>query len=166
MELHGNARLTPRGRMLMCERVRVEGWSVQMPPVARSGPVIAGWPAMTLIAHDRSVVGAAPGARPDTQRIEGQIEGLRRLRWTSTRIAAELDLATSTVCAVLARLGLTGSHVSIRPNPPTATAGAIRASSSTSISRSWASSGARAPGHRSRHVRTSRRLGVLPRRRR
>ena len=28
MELHGNARLTPRGRMLMCERVRIEGWTV------------------------------------------------------------------------------------------------------------------------------------------
>ena len=34
------------------------------------------------------------------------IERLRRLRFTSTRIAAELGLATSTVCAVLARLGL------------------------------------------------------------
>ena len=43
------------------------------------------------------------------------IEGLRRLRWTSTRISAELDLATSTVCAVLTRLGL---HRLSRLEPP------------------------------------------------
>ncbi len=29
MELHGNARLTPHGRTLMCRRVRVEGWTVR-----------------------------------------------------------------------------------------------------------------------------------------
>ena len=27
MELHGNARLTPHGRMLMCQRVRDDGWT-------------------------------------------------------------------------------------------------------------------------------------------
>ena len=47
--------------------------------------------------------------------IEALIEQLRRLRWTSTRIAAELDLATSTVCAVLRRLGL---HRLSRLEPP------------------------------------------------
>jgi transposase InsO family protein len=43
------------------------------------------------------------------------IEQLRRRRWTSTRIAAELGLATSTVCAVLTRLGL---HRLSRLEPP------------------------------------------------
>ena len=47
--------------------------------------------------------------------IEALIEQLRRLRWTSTRIAAELDLATSTVCAVLRRQGL---HRLSRLEPP------------------------------------------------
>ena len=28
MRLHGNARLTPHGRTLMCRRVREEGWTV------------------------------------------------------------------------------------------------------------------------------------------
>jgi len=37
---------------------------------------------------------------------EAVIEQLRLLRWTSTRIAAELNMATSTVGAVLRRLGL------------------------------------------------------------
>ena len=40
---------------------------------------------------------------------------LRHLRWTSTRIAAELDLATSTVSAVLRRQGL---HRLSRLEPP------------------------------------------------
>lgn len=46
------------------------------------------------------------------------IEALRRLRWTSTRIAAELGLATSTVCAVLARLGLNRLSRLEPPEPP------------------------------------------------
>ena len=28
MKLHGNARLTPHGRTLMCQRVRRDGWTV------------------------------------------------------------------------------------------------------------------------------------------
>jgi len=28
VKLHGNARLTPHGRTLMCRRVRVDGWSI------------------------------------------------------------------------------------------------------------------------------------------
>src|SRR5687768_16443871 len=28
MELHGNARLTPHGRTVMCRRVRDEGWTI------------------------------------------------------------------------------------------------------------------------------------------
>ena len=42
-----------------------------------------------------------PGRTP--AETETLIAELRHLRWTSTRIAAELDLATSTVCAVLRR---------------------------------------------------------------
>jgi transposase len=41
--------------------------------------------------------------------IEALIEQLRRCRWTSTRIATELRMPTSTVCAVLKRIGLNGS---------------------------------------------------------
>ena len=28
MNVHANARLSPLGRLLMCERVRLEGWTV------------------------------------------------------------------------------------------------------------------------------------------
>jgi transposase InsO family protein len=50
--------------------------------------------------------------------VEEMIERLRRLRWTSTRIAAELGLPTSTVCAVLARIGLNRLSRLDPPEPP------------------------------------------------
>jgi transposase InsO family protein len=122
MELHGNARLTPRGRMLMCERVRVEGWTVSdaAEAVGCSERTCYRW----LARYDRgqpmtdrsSAPHRVPGRTP--KETEAQIERLRRLRWTSTRIAAELDLATSTVCAVLARIGLNRLSRLEPPEPP------------------------------------------------
>jgi transposase InsO family protein len=66
---------------------------------------------------DRS---SAPHRRPTRTppKVERQIERLRRLRWTSTKIAATLDLAVSTVCAVLARLGLNRLWKLGPPEPP------------------------------------------------
>jgi transposase InsO family protein len=56
---------------------------------------------------------SVPGrTAPETEAL---IEQLRRCRWTSTKIAAELGLATSTVCAVLRRQGL---HRLSRLEPP------------------------------------------------
>ena len=57
------------------------------------------------VMTDRS---SAPHHRPTRTpaKVEVQIERLRRLRLTSTRIAAKLQMAVSTVCAVLKRLGL------------------------------------------------------------
>jgi transposase InsO family protein len=50
--------------------------------------------------------------------MERQIERLRRLRWTSTRIAATLEMPVSTVCAVLTRLGLNRLWKLGPPEPP------------------------------------------------
>jgi transposase InsO family protein len=60
----------------------------------------------------RSVPGRTPGT------VEAQIEQLRRMRWTSTRIAGTLEMATSTVCAVLNRLGLNRLSRLEPPEPP------------------------------------------------
>ena len=46
------------------------------------------------------------------------IEELRRLRWTSTRIAGTLGIPTSTVCAVLKRIGLNRLWRLEPPEPP------------------------------------------------
>jgi transposase InsO family protein len=66
---------------------------------------------------DRS---SAPLRRPTRtpSSVEAEIERLRRLRFTSTRIAATLELPTSTVCAVLARLGLNRIWKLGPPEPP------------------------------------------------
>jgi transposase InsO family protein len=119
MDLHGNARLNAYGRTLMCRRVREEGWTVS--DAAKAAGVSertcyrwlarfdAGEPLTDRSSAPRSVPGRTPAA------TEALIEQLRRCRWTSTRIAAELDMATSTVCAVLRRLGL---HRLSRLEPP------------------------------------------------
>jgi transposase InsO family protein len=122
MRLHGNARLTPFQRALLCTRVREEGWTVEEAAEAAgcSERTAYRW----LARHDAgepmtdrsSAPARVPGRTPE--RTEGLIEQLRRLRWTSTRIAGELGLPTSTVCAVLARLGLNRLSRLEPPEPP------------------------------------------------
>lgn len=122
MQIHGNARLLPRQRTLMCERVRHEGWTIDEAAEAFgvSTRTVFRWLARFDVGDamtDRSsapkkVPGRTP---PDTEQL---IEQLRRLRWTSTRIAGELGLATSTVCAVLKRLGLNRLSMLEPPEPP------------------------------------------------
>jgi transposase len=110
MERHGNARLTPLGRTLMCWRFRDEGWTVVEAAEAAgcSERTCPRW----LVRYDAGEVltdrSSAPHQVPrrTAPETEALIEQLRHLRWTSTRIAAELGLATSTVCAVLRRQGL------------------------------------------------------------
>src|SRR5205085_6907000 len=51
-------------------------------------------------------------------KVEREIERLRRLRFTSTKIAATLEMAVSTVCAVLKRLGLNRLWKLGPPEPP------------------------------------------------
>lgn len=110
MELHGNAKLTPFSRELLCRRVLEEHWTVAEATDAAGcsertayrwlARWRAGEPMTDRSSAPRHVVNRTPVA------TVAMIEQLRRLRWTSTRIAAELGLATSTVCAVLVRLGL------------------------------------------------------------
>lgn len=110
MKLHGNARLTPYQRDLMCRRVRIEGWKIAEAAGAAgcSERTCYRWLSRYDTGqslHDRSSApGSVPGRTP--AEVEAVVEKLRRLRWTSTRIAAELGMATSTVCAILKRQGL------------------------------------------------------------
>ena len=110
MELHGNARLTPHGRTLMCRRVRVEGWTIAEAAEAAGCSErtcyrwLARFDAGESMTDRSSAPRRVPGRTP--AETEAVIEQLRRCRKTSVQIAAELGMATSTVCAVLARLGL------------------------------------------------------------
>jgi transposase InsO family protein len=122
VELHGNARLTPAGRELMCRRVRDDGWTVEEAAEAAgcSERTCYRW----LARFDAGEAMTDRSSRPKTipnrtpHEVVEVIEQLRRLRWTSSRIAAELSMATSTVCAVLARIGLNRLSRLGPPEPP------------------------------------------------
>lgn len=110
MGLHANARLSPLGRQLMCERVRKERWSVA--EAAHSANVSERTVYRWLARYDAGESMLDRSSRPHSTptrtpaNVEAVIERLRRLRKTSSTIAALLKMAVSTVCAVLARLGL------------------------------------------------------------
>jgi transposase InsO family protein len=122
MKVHGNARLTPAGRALMCARVREQGWTIEEAADAAGVSMrccfswLARWDAGESMA-DRS---SRPKTSPTktSRELEAVIEELRRLRWTSTRIAGTLAVPTSTVCAVLNRLGLNRLWKLEPPEPP------------------------------------------------
>jgi transposase InsO family protein len=123
VQIHGNAKLVPSTRVLLVRRVLEERWKVR--EVATAFGVsqrtayrwLARWRAGDRVLRDRSsapkrVSGRTPAA------VEQVIERLRRLRMTSTRIAAELRMAVSTVGAVLNRLGLNRLSRLAPPEPP------------------------------------------------
>ncbi len=110
MKVHGNARLLPRQRTSMCRRVRLEGWTVAQAAEAFdvSERTVYRWLARFDAGQAMTDRSSAPRRRPTrtSRDVERLVEELRRLRWTGPRIAAELGLPTSTVCAVLKRIGL------------------------------------------------------------
>jgi transposase InsO family protein len=123
VQVHGNAKLVPSTRLLLVRRVLEERWKVA--DVATAFGVsertvyrwLARWRVGDRMLCDRS---SAPKRVPrrTPKRMERLIEQLRRLRWTSTRIAAQLGMAVSTVGAVLARLGLNRLSRLEPPEPP------------------------------------------------
>lgn len=120
MKLHGNARLTPVQRQLLCQRIDEEGWTVSDAAEAagiserRTYVWLARWRDGDRELADRS---STPKRIPNRTpvRAVAAIERLRRLRMTSTAIAAKLGMAVSTVGAVLKRIGL---HRLSRLEPP------------------------------------------------
>ncbi len=110
MNLHANARLSPLGRQLLCARIRQQGWPVAAAAHAANVSErttyrwLARFDAGEALTDRSSRSHRSP--RPTPAAVEAHIVRLRRLRMTSSAIAATLGLAVSTVCAVLARVGL------------------------------------------------------------
>lgn len=110
MSLHANARLSPLGRQLLCQRIRLEGWTVA--EAAHAANIsertayrwLARYDAHEPMTDRSSQPHSSPSRTP--RKVVAVIERLRRLRKTSSTIAALLKMAVSTVCAVLKRLGL------------------------------------------------------------
>jgi transposase InsO family protein len=123
VQIHGNAKLVPSARLLLVQRVLEEHWKIADIAVAfgisqrTAYRWLARWRAGDRELLDRS---STPKRVPRrTPRVlEALIEQLRRLRMTSTRIAAELHMAVSTVGAVLKRLGLNRLSRLEPPEPP------------------------------------------------
>ena len=119
MELHGNARLAPFTRELICRRVEEEGWTAEEAADAAgcSERTVYRWLVRWRAGEPMTDRSSAPHvvANRTPDRVVARIEQLRRLRWTSTRIAAALKMAVSTVGAVLRRIGL---HRLSRLEPP------------------------------------------------
>ena len=115
-------RPTPFQRALLCRRVREEGWSAARAAEAAgcSERTAYRWLARDRAGDTMLDRSSAPHriANRTSEETVAPIERLRRLRMTSTRIAVELDLATSTVCAVLVRLGLNRLSKLEPPEPP------------------------------------------------
>lgn len=110
MNIHANARLSALSRLLLCQRVREQGWTVVAAAEAagisarRAHVWLARFDAGESMSDRSSRPHRSPGTTP--ARVQAAIVRLRRLRKTSSVIAAILGMAVSTVCAVLARAGL------------------------------------------------------------
>jgi transposase InsO family protein/transposase len=112
MKLHGNARLSVKGRELLIERVEEAGWSLSS---AAEAAGISDRSARKWLARyraegpcgllDRSSTPVRVANRTDERRIE-VIAALRRLRLTALEIAECLQMAHSTVSGILTRIGM------------------------------------------------------------
>lgn len=121
MNVHKNARLTPRGRVLMIERIE-SGLAVRR-AAAEAGVSertahrwMRRWRSGDRELFDRSSTPRRCPHRVHAEQI-GRIEQLRRQRLTGPVIARTLGMAISTVGLVLRRLGL-NRLARLDPTPP------------------------------------------------
>jgi transposase InsO family protein len=123
VQVHANAKLVPASRLLVVRRVLEESWKVAEVAAAQgvSERTVYRWLARWR-GGDRRLLDRSSAPRRSPRRtpraVVAMIEQLRRLRWTSTRIAAQLGMAVSTVGVVLARLGLNRVSRLEPPEPP------------------------------------------------
>ena len=112
MKLHANAPLGPKGRGIMVRRVLEEG--VALTEAAEAAGVSARtarkWVGRYRAAGEAGLLDRSSAPRhvhnaTTPERVEA-IAALRRLRMTGPEIAETLEMATSTVSAVLKRIGL------------------------------------------------------------
>src|SRR3954468_11545226 len=124
MKLHGNARLTPRGRKRLVDLVGRHEMTVREAAQAAgiSPRTAAKWIARYRQEGDaglidRSSVAARIPRRTSEDRVAA-IAALRRLRMTGPEIAEVLAMPPSTVSAVLQRIGLGRASQLEPPEPP------------------------------------------------
>jgi transposase InsO family protein len=123
MRVHARARLTPKGRAFVIDRVLKQGWSVTAAAEAAgvSERTVYRWLARYRAEGqpgllDRSSAPRRIPHRTGRRRVEAML-ALRKLRMTAAEIAELLGVPISTVCAVLKREGL-GKRSRLEPPEP------------------------------------------------
>ena len=120
MNVHKNARLTPRGRAVMIERIE-RGWSVARAAEASGVSARTGYRWLDRHRRGERLCDRSSAPRHCPHRIAAEriveIERLRCERMTGPAIARVLGMARSTVGLVLRRLGL-GKLKALDPKPP------------------------------------------------
>ena len=124
MKLHANAPFGPKGRLTMVRRVIEQGWSLTEAAKAAgvSERTCSKWVGRYRtegepgLADRSSAPHAVPNRTPEDR--VGAIAALRRLRMTGPEIAECLNMAGSTVSAVLERIGLGKLSRLELPEPP------------------------------------------------
>ncbi len=124
MKLHGNARTCPNSRRLLVDRVSDQSWSVAAAAEAAgiSERTAYRWLKRwreqgTAGLSDRSSAPRCIPHRTPADRVQA-IAALRRLHMTAAEIAEVLQMALSTVSAVLRRIGLGKRSRLSPPEPP------------------------------------------------
>jgi transposase InsO family protein len=124
MQVHARARLTPKGRALVVERVLKHGWSARAAAEAAgvAERTVYRWVARYRAEGEAGLLDrpSAPHSIPHRTPSErvAAILALRRLRMTSTEIAELLTMPLSTVSVVLRREGLGKLSRLEPPEPP------------------------------------------------
>jgi transposase InsO family protein len=124
MQLHGNAALSVKKRLLLCRRVVEQRWTLTQAAEAAEVSVRTArkWVRRfradgELGLLDRSSVPRSQPTRTPEPRIQA-IAALRRLRMTGAQIAELLGMPLSTVSGILTRIGLGKLSRLDPPEPP------------------------------------------------
>jgi transposase len=121
--MHENARLMPRGRLLLVQRVTAHGWTVRS---AASAAGLSQRQAYRWLARYRSGGRAALTDRSSAPKhcphrvLDERVAAIERLRYrqlSGPAIARQLAMPVSTVGGILRRLGL-GKRAALEPRPP------------------------------------------------
>jgi transposase InsO family protein len=112
MDIHKNALLTPRSRAELVRRVLIEKQTRKAVAAAFGVCVktVHKWVGRFLTEGEAGLTDRSSRPhrlrQPTPQAVVGEIERLRRQRWTGRQIAAEAGVSPATVSRVLRRLGL------------------------------------------------------------
>ena len=98
MDIHKNARLTPRSRAELVRRVAKEGQSPKAVAFGLCLKTVRKWVARWRAEGDAGLVHRSSRPhrlrRPTPETIAGRIGALRRQRWSGRQIAAEVGVGT------------------------------------------------------------------------